>query len=110
MEVVLPGVPNGLAPPSQPPSVDPATVVQYLTETLQSTLDALKTDLESAGSFLSKAKYPETIQRCSRFASESQVALYVQKDAIELEQTNGTEEGTRKLTYFFNMLCRRHDT
>ncbi|EER38945.1 dynein heavy chain [Histoplasma capsulatum H143] len=97
MEVVLPGVPNGLAPPSQPPSVDPATVVQYLTETLQSTLDALKTDLESAGSFLSKAKYPETIQRCSRFASESQVALYVQKDAIELEQTNGTEEGTRMI-------------
>ncbi|ODH44999.1 dynein heavy chain, cytoplasmic [Paracoccidioides brasiliensis] len=95
MEVVSPGVPNGLIPPSsQPPSVDPATVVQYLIETLQSTLDALKTDLESAGSFLSKAKYPETIQRCTRFASESQVALYVQKDAVETEQTNGAEEGS----------------
>jgi dynein heavy chain 1 len=96
MEVVLPGVPNGLSPPSQPPAADPSSVVQYLTEVLQSTLGALKKDLESVGSLLSKARYSDTIQRCTRFVSESQVALYVQKDLLGTEQANGTEEGSRR--------------
>ncbi|PGH26987.1 dynein heavy chain, cytoplasmic [Polytolypa hystricis UAMH7299] len=97
MEVATPGVvPNGLplTTTNPLPSADPSSVVQYLTEVLQTNLDALKSDLESSGSFLSKAKYSETLQRCSRFASESQVALYVHKDSAEREQqTNGSEDG-----------------
>src|SRR5204863_7871455 len=94
MEVASPGVPNGLAPPSPLPAADPSSVVQHLTEVLQSALGASKRDLESAGSLLSKAKYSDTIQRCTRFASESQVALYVQKDLAGTEQANGMEEGS----------------
>ncbi|CRG84277.1 Dynein heavy chain, cytoplasmic [Talaromyces islandicus] len=91
MEVATPGVPNGLAASAQGPSVDPKVVVQYLTQVLQVTLGAAKEDLEGQGSLLSKAKYSETVQRCTRFASESQVALYVQQDIVGTEEPNGTD-------------------
>lgn len=89
MEVASSGGSNGVAPATPTPFVDSSTVVQYLVDVLQVTLGALKTELEGPGSLLSKAKYSETVQRCTRFASESQVALYVQKDIV------GTEEGTQ---------------
>ena len=95
MEVATPGVPNGM-PTTDTTVVDSATVIQYLTEVLQVTLGALKSELESAGSLLSDAKYHETAQRCMRFASESQVALYVQKDISAAVETNGDAEGTGK--------------
>jgi dynein heavy chain 1 len=95
MEVVSPGVSNGLAASSPLPLADPSVVVQHLTEVLQVTLGALKKDLESAGSLLSKAKYSETVQRCTRFASEAQVALYAQKELVGAEQPNGADEGSR---------------
>ena len=72
--------------------VDSGAVIQYLTEVLQVTLGAQKSELESAGSLLSESKYNETQQRCTRFASESQVALYVQKDIVPAEETNGEAE------------------
>lgn len=99
MEVVSPGVSNGLGASSPLPLADPSVVVQHLTEVLQVTLGALKKDLESAGSLLSKAKYSETVQRCTRFASETQVALYAQKELVGTEQPNGTDEGSR--TYYW---------
>lgn len=89
MEVASPGVPNGLAAPTPVPVADANVVVQYLTEVLQVTLGASKRDLESTGSLLSKAKYSETVQRCTRFASDSQVALYVQQDLVGAEEPNG---------------------
>ncbi|KAF4967422.1 hypothetical protein F66182_17921, partial [Fusarium sp. NRRL 66182] len=93
MEVAAPGVAtNGLAAATAPVAVaDPYAVVRYLTDVLQVTLGASKRDLEAAGSLLSKAKYSETVQKCTRFASESQVALYVQQDIFSAEQPNGTE-------------------
>ncbi|KAJ9300682.1 hypothetical protein DTO271G3_1846 [Paecilomyces variotii] len=94
MEVASAGVTNGLAAPNQVALADPAIIVRYLTDVLQVTLGASRTDLESAGSLLCKAKYSETVQRCTRFASESQVALYVQKDLVAAEETNGTDEGS----------------
>lgn len=93
MEVATPGVSNGVATPGQASLVDSNAIIQYLTEVLQVTLGALKTELESTGSLLSKTKYSETVQRCTRFASESQVALYVQKDLVASEEANGTEDG-----------------
>ena len=107
MEVASPGVPNGLAPPSPLPAADPSSVVQHLTDVLQSTLGALKKDLESAGSLLSKAKYSDTIQRCARFASEPQVALYVKKDLAGTEQANGTEEGSRTSSCIISIVEER---
>jgi dynein heavy chain 1, cytosolic len=93
MEVVSQGATtNGLSTPSPPPALDPQAVVQYLTEVLQVTLGASKADLEAPGSLLSKGKYSETVHRCTRFASESQLALYVQKDLLGTEEVNGTDE------------------
>jgi dynein heavy chain 1 len=58
-------------------------VVEYLTAVLQITLGASGKDLEAAGSLLSKARYSDTVQRCTRFAAESQsAALYVLKDVV----------------------------
>lgn len=95
MEVASSEVSNSLPPPNPLPAADPDSVVQHLTEVLQGTLGGLKQDLESPGSLLSKAKYSETTQKCVRFASESQTALYVHKDIVEAEETNGTEDGLR---------------
>jgi dynein heavy chain 1 len=93
MEVASTGVPNGVSTPDTAALVDSGAVIQYLTEVLQVTLGALKSELETAGSLLSEARYNETVQRCTRFASESQVALYVQKDIAGAEETNGENEG-----------------
>ncbi|PLN79159.1 dynein heavy chain [Aspergillus taichungensis] len=92
MEVAA-GVPNGVSAPTQVSSVDSSAVIQYLVDVLQVTLGALRTELESPGSLLSDSKRSETEQRCTRFALESQVALYVQKDFVASEETNGADDG-----------------
>ena len=99
MEVAAAGVPNGVSSPGQASMVDSGAVVQYLTEVLQVTLGALKTELESAGSLLSSSKYHDTVQRCTRFATESQVALYVQKDLVASEESNVADDGQRMFMF-----------
>lgn len=97
MEVASAEVSNGAPPSAQTTAlVDPSAVIQYLIGVLEVTLGALRTELESTGSLLSEAKYNETVQRCTRFASESQVALYVQKDLVAAGEANGADvdEGT----------------
>lgn len=91
MEVASAGVPNGVSAPGQA-SLDPGAVVQYLTEVLQVTLGALKTELEDAGSLLSKAKYSDTVHRCMRFATEPQTALYVQKDLVASDESDAPDD------------------
>lgn len=71
------------------PTIDPNVVVEYLASVLGITLGATRKDLECTGSLLSKARYSETVQRCTRFATESQVALYVQKDIAAGDSLNG---------------------
>ncbi|KAJ5340789.1 hypothetical protein N7541_009913 [Penicillium brevicompactum] len=92
MEVASSGVPNGVSAPEATALVDSGAVIQYLTEVLQVTLGAQKSELEGEGSLLSESRYNDTLQRCTRFASESQVALYVQKDIVAAEETNGEAE------------------
>lgn len=65
------------------PSVDPIAVLDHLVAVLQVTLGATRKDLEELGSLLSKPRYADTVSRCTRFATESQVALYVQKDIVD---------------------------
>lgn len=103
MEVATPGASNGVSAPAQASLVDSGIVIQYLVDVLQVTLGALKTELESTGSLLSKAKYSETVQRCTRFASESQVALYVQKDLVAAEETNGTDDGEGMCVFIWQL-------
>ncbi|KAK3936270.1 dynein heavy chain, cytoplasmic [Diplogelasinospora grovesii] len=71
-------------------AVDPVRVVDYLAVLLEATLGATRNELEAPGSLLSKARYSDTVQRCTRFAVDSQVALYIQK---ELAATNALENG-----------------
>ena len=95
MEVVSSGQgTNGHPPPSLgPPIINPNLVVRYLVDLLEITLGASTEDLESNGSILSESKKSDTVQRCTRFASESQVALYVQKDVISPDVLNGRANG-----------------
>lgn len=89
MEVVSPGA-NGVPSTSSLASIDPNLVVRHLSHVLEVTLGASRIDLEASGSLLSKSRRSDTVQRCTRFASESQVALYVRKDLISADQANGT--------------------
>lgn len=100
MEVVSPGA-NGVPSTNSFTSIDPNLVVQHLSHVLQVTLGASTVDLEAPGSLLSKSRRSDTIQRCTRFASESQVALYVQKDAVSADQANGTNgiKGSSGMSY-----------
>ncbi|KAL9594298.1 MAG: hypothetical protein Q9219_007108 [cf. Caloplaca sp. 3 TL-2023] len=87
MELLTPGA-NG-HPPSPPVSapLSPDALVHHLIDLLELTLGASTEDLERDGSLLSPSKKEDTLQRCARFASESQVALYIQKDSIDVENS-----------------------
>ena len=98
MEVVSPGA-NGQVPSTNlVASIDPKLVVEHLIDVLEVTLGASSDDLESPGSLLSKAKRSDTIQRCTRFASESQVVLYIQKELRPTETTNGVNGSAGRMT------------
>ena len=92
---------NGLAT-STIPTIDPNVVVEYLAQVLEVTLGAKRKDLERAGSLLSKTRYSETVQRCTRFATESQVALYVQKTIGAKDGLNGDLEFSGALLFLEN--------
>jgi dynein heavy chain 1, cytosolic len=95
MEVTAPTSPatNGLATAAFP-TIDPNLVVEYLASVLQSTLGASRKELENIGSLLSKSRYSDTVQRCTRFATESQAALYVQKDIVGGDRLDGAVDAS----------------
>jgi dynein heavy chain 1 len=107
---LAPGAANGSirTPSPTPPAIDPGTIVEHLQKVLSVNLGASENDLYASGSLLSPAKRDETLQRCSRFASEGQSALYLMKNRVDephidgLEVANGrchhAEEGATKLT------------
>ncbi|KAI0152489.1 cytoplasmic dynein heavy chain [Hypoxylon sp. NC0597] len=80
---------NGLSP-SPFTTVDPAVVVDYLASVISIALGATREELERPDNLLSKANYADTLQRCSRFATDTQVALYVQKD---IKPSNDISDG-----------------
>lgn len=91
-EVDSPASPNGVA--KDVFAVDPLLIVEHLANVIEITLGATRKDLENANSLLSKSRYQDTISRCSRFASENQVALYVTKDIALASGQNGSLDGT----------------
>lgn len=100
MDVVAPPAaspgPNGVA--SAPfAAIDPTRVVDYLKVQLEVTLGADEADLRVHGSLLSKASYSDTVQRCTRFATDTQTALYIQK---ELAPTSQLENGATETREF----------
>jgi dynein heavy chain 1 len=80
LAVDTPGVP---APAF--PTIDPNLVVEYVASLLEITLGATRSDLEKNGSLLSKTLRDETLRRVVRFATEAQLALYIQKDIAPVE-------------------------
>ncbi len=84
--------PNGVTSNSFP-TINPLLVVEHLVAVLEITLGATRRELENIGSLLSKARYSDTVQRCTRFATESQVALYVRKDIVS-EAQDGADGNT----------------
>lgn len=85
MEVVAPGA-NGHTPAAVA-ALSPETVGQHLADLLEVTLGASLEELEAPGSLFSPSRKAETLQRAARFASESQVALYVQRNIVNPEKS-----------------------
>lgn len=89
--------PNGVSP-SAVGAIDPTIIVKHLVSAVEITLGATREDLERPGNLLSTANHADTIERCTRFASESQCALYVQKGlAQSAEEVNGSGESRKSL-------------
>nr|POE72457.1 dynein heavy chain, cytoplasmic [Quercus suber] len=88
------GVPHGNGTPNPPAStpVDPQSIIQYLSGVLQATLGATKEELADVGSLLHASVLQDTILRCTRFALEPQIALYVLKQSSDTLQ-NGRANG-----------------
>ncbi|KAL2153811.1 hypothetical protein VTH82DRAFT_4967 [Thermothelomyces myriococcoides] len=81
-------------------AVDPVRVVDHLAVLLEAALGATRKELEAPGSLLSKARYADTLQRCTRFAVDAQVALYVQKDLVPTDTAeDGEVDGTPSHSY-----------
>ncbi|KAI9713200.1 MAG: Dynein heavy chain, cytoplasmic [Bogoriella megaspora] len=96
---------NGTLTHEDAPHLDPQVIVDYIKDVLQVTLGATEHDLTADGSILSSARLPNTIQRCTRFAQESQVALYVQKEHLEDTKDavrNGDHAPILQFTYSFS--------
>lgn len=91
-EVDSPPSPNGVAKDAF--AVDPILIVEHLASVIEITLGATRKDLENGNSLLSKSRYQDTISRCTRFASENQVALYVTKDIASAGGLDGSLDGT----------------
>ena len=81
--------PNGISSPTFTP-IDPARVADHVVLLLEAALGATREELEAPGSLLSKTQHSDTIQRCGRFATDSHVALYIQKS---LAPTPSLENG-----------------
>jgi len=71
--------------------VNPITLLDHLIDIITLTLGTTKRELESGTSLLSKTRYSETLQRCSKFAGEGLPALYASKELIESVNLNDTK-------------------
>ncbi|KAF2279064.1 uncharacterized protein EI97DRAFT_465408 [Westerdykella ornata] len=81
---LAPGTSNGIRTPSPAPlTTDPQILLDYLTKLLEVNLGASEADLRAPGSLLSPSRLQDTLQRCTRFAQESQTVLYVLKERLD---------------------------
>lgn len=72
--------------------MDSARVLEHVAGLLEAALGATRDELEAPGSLLSKARYSDTLQRCTRFTNDAQMSMFIQKDlpaAPQLENGNG---------------------
>ncbi|KAF2152302.1 hypothetical protein K461DRAFT_241389 [Myriangium duriaei CBS 260.36] len=82
---------------------DTQKIVEYIVSVLGATLGTSRSELEADGCLLSPSSLNDTIERCARFATESQVAIYVQQEARPQENgglKNGHNSHTETPRYF----------
>jgi dynein heavy chain 1 len=94
MEAPLaPGAANGSirSPSPAPPAIDPQIIVNYVEKVLEVNLGASSADLHAPGSLLSESRIDDTLQRCTRFALESQQVIYLMKDRLEEARIDGLD-------------------
>lgn len=94
MEVSSPPPPPGangvaLAPL---PTLDPSQVLDHLVGVVGSTLGPSREELQNPGSLLHESRMNDTMQRCVRFATDTQQHLYVQKDIVPSPVESASEE------------------
>ena len=75
------GAANGTPTAPTTNAVDPQDIIKYLSNVLEVTLGASSEELKGHGSLLNASILEDTLARCTRFALEAQVALYVLKEA-----------------------------
>lgn len=87
---------NGVATPF--PTIEPERLVEHLASVCKIALGATQEDLEQPQNLLHKSRYAETVSRCSKFASDTQNVLYIQKDiAASSTIENGTDTAGKVL-------------
>jgi dynein heavy chain 1 len=94
-DVLSPTAPNGAhAPPAV--EADPLNVLEHIANLIEITLGAARRELEAVGSLLSKAERADSLDKCAKFASDSQITLFAQKD-IRDELVNGHDDTPSRL-------------
>ncbi|KAF2473666.1 uncharacterized protein BDR25DRAFT_256486 [Lindgomyces ingoldianus] len=90
---LAPGAANGniRSPSPTTPAIDPQIIVDYLERVLDVNLGASEQDLRAPGSLLSPSRIHDTLQRCTRFALETQTVIYVIKDRVDETHKDGLE-------------------
>ncbi|KAK7927737.1 dynein heavy chain [Apiospora marii] len=99
-------VANGMSPTSTSfIAIDPALVVEYLASVVTIALGAVRDDLQKDGNLLSESAYADTVQRCTRFANDSQVALYIQKEILSTSDLTDDvrADGIATTSYKYNI-------
>jgi len=84
MEVLSVSQPNGDGTHEhEPKTTDPILVLEHIARLIEANLGAARRELEAVGNLLSQSHQSQSLERCSRFATEPQVALFAQKDIRE---------------------------
>lgn len=93
---LAPGAANGSirSPSPAPPAIDPQIIVDYVERVLEVNLGASSADLHAQGSLLHQSKIDDTLQRCTRFALESQQVIYLVKDRLDEARIDGLDGAT----------------
>ena len=97
------GVANGMPTAPAPPAAEPQAIIRYLSSVLEVTLGATEEHLKSYGSLLNDSNLDDTITRCTRFAQESQVALYVLKQQSVPQQNGQVNRDVSPVAEFYTL-------
>lgn len=86
------------------PTIEPERIVDHLVAVCQIALGATSEELEQPGNLLHKSRHSETVSRCTRFATDAQNVLYIQKDiaaasAVENGTDTAGEEGFYRCSF-----------